>query len=74
VSEFIRGTELLELVCKAIDVDFQTVRRVVLDIPYDNYVIVYIERLGTTKLLEINMESDGIKLSEISEVKVVGDG
>ena len=61
----ISGKQLLEQICNKIDVDFKTVRRVVLDIPYDNVITVYVEKLGTTKLLDIDMQSDGIKIKEV---------
>jgi len=61
----ISGNKLLEQVCNKIDVDVNTVRRVVLDIPYNNVVTVYVEKLGTTKLLDIDMQSDGIKIKEV---------
>lgn len=60
MSEIIHAREFLRKVCEAVSVDFSTVRRVVLDIPFDNYVTVYVEQLGTNKLLEIDMQSDGI--------------
>jgi hypothetical protein len=61
----ISGNQLLKQVCEKIDVDFNTVRRVVLDISYNAVVTVYIEKIGTTKLLDIDMQSNGIKIKEV---------
>jgi hypothetical protein len=71
--KIIAGTDFLRTICDAINVDFNAVRRVVLDVSYNEAVFIYVEQLGTDKLLNINMQSDGIKLSEISVVKKVGN-
>ncbi len=49
----ILGKVLLDLLAPALDLDGQKVRRVVLDIPYDGAVKVYVERLADTRALEI---------------------
>ena len=64
-TPIISGNKLLEQLCNKIDIDPKTVRRVVLDVPYNNVITVYIEKLGTSKLLEIDMQSDGIKIKEV---------
>ena len=64
-ARIISSSEFLEKLCTALNVDFNTVRRIVLDIRYDDVPVAYIEQLGTEKLLEINMQSDGIEIKVI---------
>ncbi len=73
MADVISGKDFLNQICEAIDINPDNVRRVVLDIKYNDVITVYVEQLGTDKLLNINMNSDGIKLSEISTIKKVGE-
>ena len=59
------GSDFLNIICDALDINKETVRRVVLDIPYNDVVVAYIEQLASSKILEINMQSDGIEIKGI---------
>jgi hypothetical protein len=67
VLEIANGRRLLPILCAALNIDFQTVRRVVLDVPYDGIVTVYVEQIARADLLEIKMESDGIQIKEVGK-------
>jgi len=61
-EKIISGAALLELLIPALSLDHK-VRRIVLDIPFDDAVTVYIEQLGDERLLQINwpqMNQDNI--------------
>ena len=53
----ITGTSFLIHVCKQLNIDSSIVRRIVIDTSIDCATLVYIERLGTEGLLEVDMPS-----------------
>lgn len=64
--KFITGADLMAIIAKAIGLDDSTVRRVILDIPYDDVITVYTESIGDERLLKIDYS--GIKCGlEIKE-------
>lgn len=65
-NTIMRGSELLEKVCEAVGVDFQKTRRIVLDIPFDDWVAVYVEMIGDERLLEISTTLNGVEKEVIS--------
>ncbi len=62
-DQIVLGKELGKRICEKLGL--KRVRRLVIDIPYDGVVTVYVEQLGTTALLNIDMQSDGIKIKEV---------
>lgn len=48
------GGDLMAAIANAIGVDGQKCRRIVLDAPYDGAVVVYVEMLTDTRILELN--------------------
>jgi len=64
MRDIVLGNELLKQICEKIGIDYNLTRRVVLDIPYDDVVTVYVEKLGTKALLDIDLQSD-IKIVEV---------
>jgi len=62
---FVSGKELAKQICEKSGIDFSTTRRVVLDIPLSGIVTVYVEKIGTKELLDIDMQSNGINIKEV---------
>lgn len=56
MNKKIKGQAFMLAVCKALNIDPSTVRRVVIDARVDSMLMVYTEHFGTEKLLEIDLE------------------
>jgi hypothetical protein len=52
------GGDLMVAIANAIGVDGQKCRRIVLDAPYDGPVVVYVEMLTDTRILEFNWKGE----------------
>ena len=63
----ILGVDLLEQLCEKLGFNCSLTRRIVLDVKFDAVPIVYHESYGTDSLLDIEMESDGIKIVEVGK-------
>ena len=61
MSDIIHSMEFAKLLCPALGLDINRVRRLVLDLKSGNIPIVYVELVGDKRLLEINQTFDGIK-------------
>lgn len=57
MSNVIHGRSLLKVVSKAVGLEFQKMRRIIIDIPYDGVVLIYAEMIGESELLEIDYSS-----------------
>lgn len=54
------GISLLDKVASALLIDPGLVRRIVLDLPYDDVAVAYVELLMDQKVLEIEWDMSGI--------------
>jgi hypothetical protein len=60
-TEHIYAMEFAKLLCPALGLEINRVRRLVLDLQIESLPIVYVELIGDKRLLEINQTFDGIK-------------
>lgn len=65
MSDVIPAKDLLKQVCEKLGIPYNLTRRIVLDIPYNDIITVYVELVGTDALLDIRFESDGIDIKEV---------
>lgn len=49
--------DLGKQICDALGLDITTVSRIIIDIPCDDFVHVYVEMIGTTKLLDVDWDN-----------------
>ena len=49
--------ELAEKICEAVGISAENAKRIIVDIPCDDWVKVYVEMCGTSKLLDVNWTS-----------------
>jgi hypothetical protein len=61
---FLSGKEFAKQICEKSGIDFDTTKRIVIDVPLDGIVTIYVEKIGTRKLLDIDMQSNGINIKE----------
>jgi len=54
------GISLLDKVASALLIDPGLVRRIVLDLPYDDVAVAYVELLMDQKMLEIEWDMSGV--------------
>jgi hypothetical protein len=66
-TNIILGRDFLTVVCQALDINPNTIRRIIIDAKYDNVIIVYAEMLGTKELLKIDFGSYDMKVVTASE-------
>lgn len=67
ITEAIRGLELAEQLCKALDLPAGQTRRIIIDVQYDCAGMVYVEMLGSQKILDLDWGKglSGAKVSVI---------
>ena len=65
----ITGNQLGMQVCEALGIDCEKtlVRRIVIDIAVNDLVKVYVETIGTEKLLDIKLPESGIEIIKDGE-------
>ena len=63
------GRDVMLAIATALDIPTDNLRRIVLDVPYDNAAVVYTEQIGDDRLLEISW----VKFKPMLKVKGVGD-
>ena len=63
----ILGRDLAKAICAALELPYETVARIVIDIPVDDIVRVYMERLGDDRLLHVNWPplQEGMEVVEL---------
>lgn len=52
------GWQLIPVLAEALGIEADTIRRIVIDAPYNNVVTVYVERVGTAGLLEVSWPAE----------------
>ncbi|HUT62261.1 MAG TPA: hypothetical protein VNA25_30860 [Phycisphaerae bacterium] len=52
-----KADDLVEKVCKPLGIDPSLARRVVIDLKYDDPVIVYVELMGSVELLDVDWDA-----------------
>jgi len=59
----VHGMAFLDVLAEAGIIDGHTVRRVVIDVPFDDAVRVYVERVGDERLLNMATTLEGIEIT-----------
>ena len=59
------GSKFLEVICPAIGVEPELVKRVIIDAPFDDIVQVYVEMIGSSKLLNIDFDLKEARITVI---------
>jgi len=59
------GNKFIETVCPALGIEATLVKRVILDAKFGDIVNVYVEMLGSTKMLNIDFDLTDAKVSII---------
>ena len=69
-NKIISGKEFSQAICKALGLEINRVRRIVLDISKDSLIVAYVEMIGDSRFLEISIES-GIdaKITNVQDAK-----
>jgi len=58
----LKGSGLIDAICKAQGIDSGRVRRIVVDAEYNNIARVYVEMAGTMGLLDVDWGDPGIEV------------
>lgn len=68
MSNVIHGRSLLNVVSEAVGLEFQKMRRIIIDIPYDGVVLIYAEMIGEDELLKIDYSAlNGYTIKKASD-------
>jgi len=65
MANIIAGKQLFEKVIEAIGEKDQPIKRVVIDLQLNDAVFIYVEKYGTSKLLDIDWTKDGIEIKQV---------
>lgn len=68
-DQFLLGGDLIDRLAPMIGVDGSKVRQIIIVADYDSVALVYIEMLGTEKLLELQPQH-----LEHAKIKIIGGG
>lgn len=66
-DKIITGQKLLTEICEKLGLDKHPIHRIVIDIPANDVVMVYIERYGTAALLDVGWSLDGIQIKTVGK-------
>jgi len=64
----ILGSGLIERIAEAQGIDAARIRRIVVDARFDDVAIVYVELIGTEKLLGVDWGAAGVEVRVLGEV------
>ena len=59
---YITGEQLIDSVCKGIDIEPRLVQKIVIEASLDSVVIVYVQMLGTDKLLDVRFTDAAVRI------------
>ena len=63
------GLELMEQLAESLGVEYKRLRRIVLDVRYDDVAVAYIEMLGSRRVFKLDLRMNAIEVVTLSEEK-----
>lgn len=65
--------DFLEKVCEGLGLDAGYVRRIIIDIPFDGFVVAYVETFVSDKMLQIDAMPKDIQIKVVDKETSDGD-